>query len=149
MTYTAAELATTYLNGSHQEPTEGEREAFDDWLCAEFFTLPCRVEFVDEDVSPETMLHHFKQDGVLVISTLYSEHPILTPMQNWMFRAIHDHHHVSQGFGFDLEGEIAAAEYVISTAPESIHWLLWSEVALQAGTAIHTGEFAAQKLVKV
>lgn len=145
----AAVLAATYLNGSHTEPTETERKMFGDWLCSEYFKLPCKVRFIDDEVSPEVMLHNYKWADTLVISTLYSEHPMLTAMQNWMFRAVHDYHHASKGFGFDYEGEIAAAKYAISTAPKEIHWLLWSEVALQAAAAIHTGEFQAQKLVKV
>ena len=149
MAHTAKTLADQYLSGSHTEPTEAEKRILFNWLTSQFFSLPCRVEFVDEDVSPERMLAAYDSSETLVISTLHSEHPVLTPMQNWMFRAVHDHHHVSQGLGFDLAGELAAAEYAISTAPEAIHWILWSEIALQAGTAIHTGEFATQKLVKV
>lgn len=149
MTHTAASLAAQYAAGVHTEPTQLERQAFSDWLIDQYFKLPCRVKFVDAEVSPETMLHNYKWNKVLIISTLHSEHPMLTAMQNWMFRAIHDFHHASRGFGFDLKGELAAAEFAISTAPESIHWMLWSEVALQAGNAIHTGEFADQKLVKV
>ena len=67
---------------------------------------------------------------------------------NARFRAIHDWDHLQSGCGFDFAGETTVAGYAMSTAPESIRWILWSEVALQAAAAIHTGEFQPQKLVK-
>jgi hypothetical protein len=140
-------LADTYTMGSHCEPTPAEKKEFTDWILTQYFNLPVRVKFVDSDVSPEAMLHHHKWNHILYISTLHSEHPMLTQMQNWMFRAIHDYHHVSQGFGFDAAGEIASARYAMSTAPKSIHWMIWSEIALQAAATVHTGKFQAQKLV--
>lgn len=140
-------LAHNYLTGSHTEPRDDEKKAFTDWILNEYFNLPVRVKFVAAEVSPETMLHFFKYDQMLYISTLHSEHPFLTPMQNWMFRAVHDFHHASQDLGFDLDGEVATARYAISTAPKSIHWMLWSEISLQAAASIKTGEFQPQKMV--
>jgi hypothetical protein len=48
-----------------------------------------------------------------------------------------------------MHGEILTYFIAQKSAPVAIHWLLFSEIILQAATAIHTGKFAPQKLVKV
>lgn len=150
LTVVADMIASQYMAGVHTQPTKAESEAFFRWLTEQYFNLPCRVKFVDAEVSPETMLHYYQFEQTLYISMLHSDdHPLLTPSQNWMFRAVHDYHHASKGFGFDATGEIQAALYAMSTAPAEIHWIIWSEVAMQACACVSTGEFQAQKLVKV
>ena len=35
------------------------------------------------------------------------------------------------------------------SAPESIRWILFSEIVLQAAAMIHTGQFQRQKLIRI
>lgn len=141
-------LALQYLHGQHQEPSASELQTFNNFIITEYHKLPLPVRFVDADVSPEVMLHNFKWNKQLVISTLGSDHPNITHNVNWMFRAVHDYHHASQGFGFDFTGEVQSAVHCMNLAPESIRWMLWSEIALQAAATIHCGNFQHQKLVR-
>ena len=83
------------------------------------------------------------------MSTAHNVHPHWLPMHNKMFRAVHDWDHIQHGCGFDLGGETQAFTATAATAPDSIRWILYSEIVLQAAAAIHTGEFQRQKLVKV
>lgn len=96
------------------------------------------------------MVNYYQQFRELRISTANnSSHPVWTPNQNLMFRAIHDWHHIKTGDGFDMLGEIQAYCEAVKTAPQSIHWILFSEIVLQAAVAIHTGAFPSQKLVRL
>ena len=95
------------------------------------------------------MLQHLAASGELVISTAFNHHPFLSYWENSQFRAVHDWHHVTSGADSTFKGELAAYQQAISTAPKEIWWILFSEIVLQAATAIATGEFAAQKLVRL
>jgi len=107
-----------------------------------------RVDFMPIPVEPESMLAVWADKARLVVSTAYNENSVWSKDLNAKFRAVHDWDHVKGGFGFDWTGEATAAGYAIATAPESIHWILWSEIALQAAVVTLTGSFPAQKLVK-
>lgn len=142
-------LAEQYLNGEHVQPTESETIIFKNWLYDAYCDLPCGVHFVAAEVSPEEMLACYRENRILKISTLHSDgHPLLTPIENGMFRAVHDYHHASKGFGFDATGETQSALWAMQTAPAAVQWILWSEIALQACACIHTGKFQPQKLIK-
>ena len=147
MTSTLNILANNYINGKHCITTFKEESFLKAWILGQYQSLPVDVVVTCDDVSPEQMLSHYQEHNELLISSAGSEHPILSQADNVRFRAVHDWHHISQGFGFDLDGEIAAARYAISLAPKAIHWMLWSEIALQAAACIKTGEFQPQKLV--
>ena len=146
---TAEHLAAQYIKGKGQRPTAHERNAFSNWVQLRFNRIRPFVRFTDEEVDPGRMLETWERCGVLLVSTAYNHHPHWLPAENAMFRAIHDWDHIQGGFGFNLSGELCAAGYAMATAPKSIRWILWSEIALQAAAAIHTGSFQRQKLVKV
>ena len=92
---------------------------------------------------------YWEHTGRLLVSTAHNFHPHWMPLQNKMFRAVHDWDHIHNGCGYDLAGETAAYEAAMTTAPESIRWILYSEIVLQAAAAIHTGSFQRQKLVRI
>ena len=145
----AATLADQYINGQAVEPTAEEIATFTDWVDSHFERIARRVQFTPDEVSPERMQYWWDHYALLLISTAHNEHPYWSAETNARFRAIHDWDHIHGSMGFDMAGELCAAGYAMSTAPESIRWILWSEVALQAAAAIHTGEFQPQKLVRI
>jgi ubiquinone biosynthesis protein Coq4 len=79
----------------------------------------------------------------------HNEHPHLSYSDNAKFRAVHDWHHIIGGADDSMKGEILTYFIARESAPVATHWLLFSEIILQAATATHTGKFAPQKLVKV
>lgn len=148
MPHTAEALAAQYISGEAVEPTAGELIDFANWVNDRFQLISRWVQFTPDEVTPDLMEDTWDQHAVLLISTAHNEHPYFEAGLNARFRAIHDWDHLQSGRGFDFAGETTVAGYAMSTAPESIRWILWSEVALQAAAAIHTGEFQPQKLVK-
>jgi len=148
MPHTAEALAAQYISGEAVEPTAGELIDFANWVNDRFQLISRWVQFTPDEVTPDLMEDTWDQHAVLLISTAHNEHPYFEAGLNARFRAIHDWDHLQSGCGFDFAGETTVAGYAMSTAPESIRWILWSEVALQAAAAIHTGEFQPQKLVK-
>lgn len=147
--HSAAELADQYLTGTPAEPTEFELALFRSWIAQEYAPLVGSVDYILGDVPPERMLFYYLCHQRLLISVAHNVHPYLTPTENAWFRAVHDHHHLVSNSGFDLDGEFNTYLHATKTAPAEIHWVLYSEIVLQAATAIHTGEFAEQKLVRV
>ena len=145
---TAASLAATYLRTKGTRPNPGEYGTFCRWLYTRFNRIQAKVDFTPSEVTPKQMQIHWELWGRLLVSTAHNVHPHWLPMHNKMFRAVHDWDHIQSGAGFDLAGETQAYERAMETAPECLRWILYSEIVLQAATAIHTGEFARQKLVK-
>ena len=145
----AQPLAQAYLDGAAVEPTTTERDTFHAWIQAEWENVRDIVRFTFRDVEPERMLAHFDATGELLISAANNEPARwLSKSQNVKFRAIHDWQHLQAAAGFDMKGEYAAFKQAKSTAPQCIHWMLYSEIVLQAAAAIHTGQFQGQKLVR-
>jgi hypothetical protein len=145
---TVALLASSYLDGAPTVPTPFELASFKTWIHSEFDAIPCQVKFWTGDISLAECKAAFAKHGTLNISTAHNSHPYLTASQNARFRAIHDWHHIIVGADDGLSGELATYLYAENRAPKSIQWMLFSEIALQAAAAIHTGKFPAQKLVK-
>ena len=84
-----------------------------------------------------------------MISVAHNEHPHLSFNENAKFRAVHDWHHIIGGADDSMGGEVLTYYIAQESAPVAIHWLLFSEIILQAATATHTRKFPTQKLVKV
>ena len=148
MSHTAESLAAQYISGEAVTPTMRELMDFHQWVDARFDWIAHWVDFTEAEVTPDEMESAWRLNTRLLISTAHNEHPHWGPEINAKFRAVHDWDHLQSGCGYDFAGETCVAGYAMSTAPESIRWILWSEVALQAAAAIHTGEFQPQKLVK-
>jgi hypothetical protein len=144
-----AQLASQYLHSEGARPSKTEFLTFLSWLHSQFRPISGIVDFTEAEVSPAEMVLTYYHTGRLLISTAHNHHPFLLPIENAWFRAIHDWHHLQAMAGYDLAGEILVCHYSQSTAPRDIHWMLWSEVVLQAAAAIHTGSFPKQKLVRV
>ena len=148
MPHTVESLAAQYISGEAATPTMRELMDFHQWVDARFEQIARYVDFTEVEVTPGEMLAEWDLNARLLISTAHNEHPHWGPEINAKFRAVHDWDHIQSGCGFDFAGETCVAGYAMSTAPESIRWILWSEIALQAAAAIHTGKFQPQKLVK-
>jgi hypothetical protein len=146
----AAEMfATTYRDSVETIPTPFELASLKTWINSEFNAIPCEVKFWEGDISLAECRANFSRYGVLNISTAHNSHPYLTASQNAKFRAIHDWHHIIIGADDSLSGEQATYFYAKNKAPRSIGWILFSEIVLQAASAIYFGEFKAQKLVQI
>ena len=145
----AEKLARIYFDSAAVEPATAEYDSFHAWINDQWEQIRDMVRFTFQEVEPERMMAHYDATGELLISAAHNEPlPWLGKSQNVKFRAIHDWHHLQAVAGFDLNGEYAAFEYAKSTAPQCIHWMLYSEIVLQAAATIHTGSFQEQKLVR-
>ena len=144
-----ARLADQYISGQAVTPTRAEINAFNQWVTDSYSRIDRYVQFTTAEVTPEEMEEYWNRYAILLVSMAHIEHPFWADDINAKFRAIHDWDHIHGGFSYGMAGEACAAGYAMSTAPESIRWILWSEIALQAAAAIHTGEFQEQKLVRV
>ena len=142
-------FAITYRDSAETIPTPFELASLKTWIDSEFNAIPCEVKFWEGDISLAECRANFSRYGVLNISTAHNSHPYLTASQNARFRAIHDWHHIIISADDSLSGEQATYFYAKNKAPKSIGWILFSEIVLQAASAIYFGEFKAQKLVKV
>jgi hypothetical protein len=145
----AGYLARLYAHGAAATPSRFELATLATWIDAEIRPILERVWYTSQEVSPEAFHSAHKSSGRLVISTAHNVHPFWGYAQNARLRAVHDWHHLQSGAGYDLPGEIQAFRYAQSRAPEAIHWILFSEIVLQAAAAIHFGRFLEQKLVRV
>ena len=142
-------LAAQYIRAKGSRPSSEEYATFVNWVSLRYRRIQDRVDFTPDEVDPGEMEAYWDLNARLLISTAHNTHPHWLPIINAQFRAIHDWDHIMSGCGFDMAGEACVAGYAMSTAPESIRWILWSEIALQAAASIHTGSFQRQKLVRV
>jgi hypothetical protein len=145
---THSQAANAYLTGSHCEPTQDEKQAFLSWLASQYNAIKADVRFTPSEVDPAQLKMRHANTGQILISTAHNESPWLDRASNAHFRAVHDWHHLQHGLGFDAEGEYAAYLVAINSAPKAIHWILRSEIYLQAAACIETGTFQPQRLVK-
>jgi hypothetical protein len=141
-------LAIKYAMSPAATITPGERSAFIGWLDLSYRQIADRVLITADELSPEDFLRQYKLDGSLLVTSANSAHPFWTVAENVRFRAVHDWHHILTGRRFDWAGELVTYDYACATAPTMIHWILRSEIAMQAAYAIETGDFAPQKLVR-
>jgi hypothetical protein len=149
MTTVTEALARVYIQGKPEIPTALELAEFSGWLGSQWDRLPFNVRLTNDLIDPTEAFGQCAATGELMVSTVGSDHPWFTRRENLMFRAVHDWHHMRLGAGFDLLGEMRTYWLARSLAPQSIWWILRSEIVLQAAAAIHTGRFQPQKLVKI
>ena len=153
-------LSAEWQAGAHTVPTTDERNDFRLWLLTEFGRMRASgIEplFVTREVPINEAMAALDRVVLpgetkwLPVSRLHNEpnSDLMSQQQNLMFRAVHDWTHWMLGADATFEGEFNVAMSHIESAPESIHWILWSEVAGQAAVSITEGNFPAQKLVKM
>lgn len=118
------------------------------WIRAEFQRIPVMVRFEGADIDLPEMLQRWTDSGVLFVSVDHISHPFLTDVENALFRAVHDWHHIVVDADSTLNGEMLTFEHACGTAPSEIWWMLRSEIVLQAAACIATGSFQPQKLVR-
>ena len=146
---TTENLAAAYIRGKGTRPSSDDYGTFCRWVELRYQRIRHCVDFTPLEISPEKMMRYWQDHHRLLISTAHNFHPHWLPRTNAMFRAIHDWDHIHHGCGYDLDGEVSAYVAATETAPDTIRWILYSEIVLQAAAAIHTGSFQRQKLVRV
>jgi hypothetical protein len=114
-------------------------------------------EFTDKD--PYTSMEHMRQgvkdSGVLKIYTGHSDHPVWTPEENHIFRAVHDAmghlagYQKGRGHRFDLRGELGVYNRQLKMVPQTARVALFTELVGQVCTGIVLGGFAEQKVCKL
>lgn len=143
------ECADLYMRGVDHSVSATELKALRRFISVQFNLIRCPVVYIQQDITLPECIHCLQTEGVLYISVANNSHPYLTPGENAQFRAVHDFHHIIIGADSSFAGECATFDHAASVAPQSIHWILFSEIVLQAAACLHTGEFQPQKLVKV
>ena len=156
----ASVLASRWIKAPAIKPTPSERKDFMVWLLRECQAMErdnIRPVFVTRSVSLSEVITALDRPVLpgevkwFPVSRLFNEpNPdLMSTSQNLWFRAIHDLTHWRIGANDTMTGELSVTEAHTRTAPKSIHWILWSEVAGQAAVAITKGEFPEQKLCKI
>lgn len=89
------------------------------------------------------MVHTVNGSLVIPVWSGASERTIWSsPEVNYLFRALHDSHHLETGYGFDLEGERALAEHACALIEgERDRSILWAEVWGQVRYQQENGRF--------
>ncbi len=114
------------------------------------------IEFVDYDPYPghAAVVADIEQNNRLRVMTLYSDHPVFTPEENWMFRAVHDYMAHFQGEHFfdpagghrATKGEIASYNRHAKTFSREALPALFTEIIGQACYFHVHGQFPVQKV---
>lgn len=153
-------LANRWIKAPHQKPTPSERKDFMVWLlreCRKMQDANIRPVFVTREVSLSEVMDALNRPTLpgevkwFPVSRLFNEpHPdLMSTTQNLWFRAIHDLTHWRIGADASFIGEFNVTLEHMESAPDSIKWILFSEVAGQAAVAITNGKFPDQKLVNI
>lgn len=145
----AASLGQSYAGAVAVTPTACELLELTDWIRSQWAQIPAPIKFTYGEQTLAQAFKRYIDCGELLISVAHNSHPYLSFTENAMFRAVHDWHHIISGSDDTLMGEIASYYVARTTAPQSIWWILRSEIVLQAAACIHYGRFLDQKLVKV
>lgn len=116
-----------------------------------FYQLLSRfdIEFREEDSyrSFKELKREVQKTGLLKVYKGGESHPVWTPEENWMFRAVHDllGHLAGSGHSFSLRGELAAYNQHLKIIPSSAVPALFSEVVGQVCYYYVNKRYAAQK----
>lgn len=112
-------------------------------------------EFVDREVSlAESMAAYDchlanRATRVIPVSALHNEerHPLWSPVENLLFRFVHDWHHWLTAADDSFEGELAVTRHCLTSqvhTNQPLAHLLASEIVGQAAVRITTGSFPRQ-----
>lgn len=115
-------------------------------------------EFVDrESLLPETLLGFMQSPqaggiALVPITSLYNvPHPVWTPIENLLFRFVHDYHHHITGAGADFVGELAVTRHILTPAVranEPLARFLASEPVGQSALFIVSGTYPQQVVAR-
>jgi hypothetical protein len=141
-------LGAHYVASPAAPISAAELTAWRRWIAAEFSRIPHPIRTVGQDVTLPECARLLAHTGRLYISSISLSHPLLSAAENLRFRAVHDWHHLTIGADSTFAGELAAYRRSAESAPTCIHWVLFSEIVLQAAARLYTGEFQPQKLVR-
>jgi hypothetical protein len=78
-------------------------------------------------------------------------HPVWTPLENLLFRFVHDYHHWVTAADATFTGELAVTRYILTPAVrhnDALARFLASEVIGQAATTIATGTYPVQIIAR-
>jgi hypothetical protein len=78
-------------------------------------------------------------------------HPVWAPLENLLFRFVHDYHHWVLGADATFTGELAITHHVLTPAVrqnDALARFLASEIIGQAATAIATGAYPVQIIAR-
>jgi len=101
----------------------------------------------DEYNTQSEMKNSFEETGILKINMDHSEHPILSTIDNIVFRTVHDYiAHILGNHDFGAKGEIACYNLHAKMAPNAAIPALFTEVVGQASTTIVTKSYPKQKI---
>jgi hypothetical protein len=142
-------LGDLYINGKAAEPTKLELATFRRWVNRSYYKLPVDVDVVATDCTLADTVQRYRKNRILTVSAANIAHPYFSSWQNIQFRAVHDWHHIQSGADDSMLGECITYTLARNSSPAPIHWILRSEIVLQAAAAILTGQFQPQKLVYV
>lgn len=144
-------IAKAYLDAPVLGPQAAAAWAY---LAAEVNALYCaipdtlRIEAVTgQPYATVEAMFADTDSGVLRVSTDNTEHPLWTPAQNVVFRAVHDYYgHYLTGADFSWQGELRAWGYLDRLLVDSkARHAQFCEVVGQAAAYFQTGEFQPQK----
>jgi hypothetical protein len=113
-------------------------------------TSKINVEFVDEDPykNHSEIVNDIKNNRRLKIWKGASDlHPIFSPIQNWIFRTVHDYFHdIGE---FNLRGEYKVYNRQIKMAKNKSIPALFTEIVGQVSYTVVTDKFPEQKVCKM
>lgn len=131
------------------------------WLQVELGALVAQgywPEFVGRDSPLPESLAGFYQNRtngqtrpVPITSQHNGPHPVWSPLENLLFRFVHDGHHYQIGAGDAFAGELAVAHHVLTPAVRkngALARFLASEIIGQAAVTITTGAFPQQIIAR-
>jgi hypothetical protein len=108
------------------------------------------VIFVDDDpyTNHSEIVNDIKNNRKLKIWKGASDlHPIFSPIQNWVFRTVHDYFHdIGE---FNIKGEYKVYNRQIRMAKNKAIPALFTEIIGQVSYAVITDKFPIQKVVKM
>jgi hypothetical protein len=112
-------------------------------------------DFVDRESLLDETLAAFNQPDngqpyrSVPITSLYNDdpHPVWSPLENLLFRFVHDHHHHQLNAAADFSGELAVSRHILTPAiraNDALARFLASEPVGQSAQFIESGIYPAQ-----
>lgn len=129
--------------------TKQLKREIQDYIFASLPMIPWKIQEISYEPygSYDEMYFSVIESRILKVSSLNSEHPVLTKAENFLLRAIHDYHHIAYSAPFGLEGEWTAYIHQAKGQSPFIRAFLRSEIYYQAAAKFYLGRYPVQKLI--